>query len=295
MVDGDEVEEQEGADRLLVRPYIQQGGHRLPEGDEPAAPSTPAAPPPADPSAVDSGTAQLPAVGSAPADDRQMAWLVGAGLALVVAIGVTMVALWPGADDTPSLAAPPDGYTWPAPAGSTAPTPSAAPPSASADAGPSPSVSSSAPSAPSAPAPAASAPAAVTPPAVPPPSATLAPPPATDRVGPITGPGGDCLDVTTGIVLPGTPVAVRGCNGTLSQRWTVAADGTLRVSGACAAAGGGQVAVGPCGDAPSGQWRAGAGGTLVNTGSGQCLTGPADGNRVRVTTCGGAAQSWTLP
>lgn len=89
---------------------------------------------------------------------------------------------------------------------------------------------------------------------------------------------------------------MRGCNGTLSQRWTVAADGTLRVSGTCAAADGStQVAVGPCGDAASGHWRAGAGGTLVNAASGQCLTGPADGNRVRVAACGSGGQAWALP
>ncbi len=59
---------------------------------------------------------------------------------------------------------------------------------------------------------------------------------------------------------------MRGCNGTLSQRWTVAADGTLRVSGTC-----------------------------VNVNSGQCLTGPADGNRVRVAACGTGGQAWALP
>jgi hypothetical protein len=219
-------------------------------------------------------------------DGRQMAWLLGAGLALIAATAVTMVTLWPGADDHPSAAAPPSGFAWPT---RTDPgSPSAAAPSTSVRSSPSPSISPSASRTPS------SAPPS-TPPS-PPPSATLAPPPAADRVGPIIGPGGACLDVSAGIVLPGDALATRGCNGTLSQRWTVATDGTLRVSGSCADAGGsGQVTVGACGTAPSGQWRSGAGGALVNVGSGQCLTGAAPGNRVRVTACGATGQSWTLP
>ncbi len=294
MVDGNEPEEQDGPDRLLIRPYIQSTedtADRLPEGGSPPAAVDPTAelPLPPEPAPVPPpAPAPEPAVDGSQ-DRRQMAWLVGAGLALVLAVGVTIVALWPGSGEDPSVAAPPGGFPWPARPGSAAPDPSAASQSASVRSSPTPSTSSSAPTA------ASPAPPSAPPPSLPP-SATLAPPPTADRVGPITGPGGDCLDVTTGIVLPGTAVAVRDCNGTLSQRWTVATDGTLRVSGSCAAAtGAGQVAVGVCGDAVAAQWRSGAGGTLVNVGSGQCLTGPADGNRVRVTPCGADGQTWTLP
>ncbi len=295
MVDSDDAEEQDSPERMLIRPYIQNSagdtGYRLPEGGSPPAP-TAELPLLEEPAAV---PAPAPAPAPEPAADgsqdrRQMAWLAGAGLALVVAIGVTIVALWPGSDENPSVAAPPGGFTWPARAGSAPPTPSAAGPSTSVPGSPSPSTSSS-------PAPSASASVLPsTPPPSPPPSATLAPPPAADRVGPITGPGGDCLDVAAGIVLPAGAVVARDCNGTLSQRWTAATDGTLRVSGLCAAAdGAGQAAVGVCGDAASGQWRSGPGGTLVNVGTGQCLTGPADGNRVRLTACGADAQTWALP
>jgi hypothetical protein len=252
MTDGDSTEEQDG---VHVRPATAP-----PAADEP-----------------DTGQ-----------DGRQMAWLIGAGLALIAAIAVTIATLWPDSDDSSSAAAPP-GVTWPAWTGSPEPPASAASPSAPARSGPSPSTSSS-------PSPSSTRPSP--PPArpSPPPSATLAPPPAADRVGPIVGPGGDCLDVAAGVVLPGDAVVVRDCNGTLSQRWTVAADGTLRVSGSCAGAGGsGQVTVGTCGTATSGQWRSGAGGSLVNVGSGQCLTASAEDNRARVAACGAARQRWALP
>jgi hypothetical protein len=300
MADGDKAEEQESPDRFLVRPYIQipESGPPLPEassGEESSAEAR-------SPGEAD-GTAELPAVEvpcpaepaekvAPPAPDvsqdgRQMAWLIGAGLALIVATVVTIVTLWPGSDENPSAAAPPGESAWPAPAASAPPAPSSATPSTSVRSSPSRSASSSPTPAPSS--------ARPSPPPSLPPSATLAPPPAADRVGPIIGPGGNCLDVSAGIVLPGSAVAVRGCNGTLSQRWTVATDGTLRVGGSCAEAGGsGQVTVGLCGDAASAQWRSGAGGTMVNMGSGQCLTASAD-NRVRVAGCGAGGQAWTLP
>jgi hypothetical protein len=105
--------------------------------------------------------------------------------------------------------------------------------------------------------------------------------------------------VAGGIVFPGSPLAVSTCNGTLSQRWTIATDGTLRVSGSCATADGDAVEVAACGDAATGQWRAGPGGTLVDVDSGRCLTdsanGAENGARVRLAACGGTGQRWTLP
>jgi ricin-type beta-trefoil lectin protein len=295
--DGDVTDDDQATpDRRLVRPYIKTPAPSL--ADEATFSGR-----------ADDGTAELPLVDDAapavpaesatraPADNgqdgkqddgqdgKQMVWLLGAGLTLIVATVVTMVTLWPGSDDQPSAAAPPSAFAWPA--GKASGPPSAATPSASVRSSPSPSASSS-------PSPSPSSVPPSTPPS-PPPSATLAPPPAADRVGPIVGPGGACLDVAAGIVLPGGVVATRDCNGTLSQRWTVATDGTLRVSGSCAAAGGaGQVTVGGCGSAASAQWRSGAGGTLVHVGSGLCLTGSA-GNRVQVAACGAAGQSWALP
>jgi hypothetical protein len=319
MVDGDGIEDpSDGADRLLVRPYIQRpvrdsdpdpadppvaDRYHLPESGDSSAESddtlvsvaSAVADDPASPASDIDGeptTAVRPTTPAEPDPDRrQMAWLVGAGLALLAAVVMTMVALWPGADEeSTSAAGPPGGLTAPRgadPSASAAPSPSAASPSASAGS-PSPGRTPSS-------TPPASGP-ATTPPASVPPSATLAPPPAADRVGPITGAGGDCLDVSAGIALPGSPLAVRDCNGTMSQRWTVATDGTLRVGGLCAAAdGSGAVAVSGCGDTAAAQWRAGAGSALVHVGSGRCLTAPADGGRVRVSPCGGTGQSWALP
>ena len=295
MTDDDKADGQVNPDRRLVRPYIEapapslageaqfsgeadDGTAELPIVEEPivepipAGPAQDAAPPAPDDSQ----------------DGRQMAWLLGAGLALIVAIVVTMVTLWPGSGDNPSAAVPPSAFAWPA-GGDSAP-PSAASPSAPVRSSPSPSASPS-PSVTRSPGPSSTPPS----PPSPPPSATLAPPPAADRVGTIIGPGGACLDVSAGVVLPGGTVATRRCNGTLSQRWTVAADGTLRVGGSCAEGGGsGQVTVGTCGTAASAQWRSGAGGTLVNVGTGTCLTGSAD-NQVRLAACGADGQRWTLP
>jgi hypothetical protein len=130
------------------------------------------------------------------------------------------------------------------------------------------------------------------------PAATLAPPPPADLVGVITGPGGNCLDVG-GLGLPGSSLTTRGCAGTLSQRWTVGADGTLRVNGMCATASGAAVDASGCGSGPSAQWRAGPGGTLVNLAAGRCLTDPDDGartgGRMQLAACGGAGQGWRIP
>jgi Ricin-type beta-trefoil lectin domain len=105
--------------------------------------------------------------------------------------------------------------------------------------------------------------------------------------------------VRGGITLLGSPASVYDCNGTLSQRWTVAADGTLRVAGSCALADGGAVQIGTCGDSAPGQWRAGPGASLVNVGTGQCLSDPDNGaktgNRLQLAACGGNGQRWALP
>jgi hypothetical protein len=84
-----------------------------------------------------------------------------------------------------------------------------------------------------------------------------------------------------------------------TQRWTVAADGTLRASSMCAKPDGGEVHMVGCGADQSGQWRAGPNDTLVNLGTNQCLTDPDNGTktggRMRLAACGGAGQSWRLP
>jgi hypothetical protein len=268
--------------------------------------------------AADLPTAALPRV-PAPAehpdpalddrDRRQVLWLVGVGIAIAVAAVAGLIALWPrGEEAPPTVAVPPDSVAWPrdsgpssavsggAPARSTAPSsaattskPTSKPAAQSTTAAPGGATTTTAPQDPGAPRP---APPKTTAP-------TLAPPPASDRVGPITA-AGRCLDVANGIVFPGSSVAVYECNGTLSQRWTVASDGTLRAAGSCATAdGSGAVEIAGCGDATTGQWRGGPGGTLVNVESGRCLTDPTDGDengaRVRLAACGGSGQRWALP
>jgi hypothetical protein len=223
---------------------------------------------------------------------------------------VGLIALWPRGEEAPppTSAAPPEAATAqpgaaPSSAAPGAPDPSAPP--ATATTGATTSRPTGQAAAPGATEPSTGGDTATRPPAgapTPPRTTapTLAPPPAADRVGPITAPGGRCLDVSGGIVFPGSPLAVQNCNGTLSQRWTLATDGTLRAGGSCATADGdGAVEFGGCGDARTGQWRAGPGGTLVNVDSGRCLTDPSNGGengaRVRLNACGGTGQRWTLP
>ncbi|GAA3338074.1 hypothetical protein GCM10020358_16830 [Amorphoplanes nipponensis] len=96
-------------------------------------------------------------------------------------------------------------------------------------------------------------------------------------------------------------IQVFTCNDTAAQRWTVAADGTLRVMGKCAvAADDGTVRITGCDGRPAAQWRAGGNGTLLQLATGDCLTDPGSGTRsgtgVRIEDCSGAErQRWQLP
>ncbi|MFI5891049.1 ricin-type beta-trefoil lectin domain protein [Actinoplanes sp. NPDC051513] len=129
-------------------------------------------------------------------------------------------------------------------------------------------------------------------------AATLAPPPASDRTGAVKAASGRCLALGGLLGLDGSPVQVTGCANLAVQRFTLASDGTLRVSGRCAqATGDGTVHIQQCGDAAAAQWRAGSANSLVNPSTGQCLTDPGQaGATTRVTSCTGASdQSWTLP
>jgi hypothetical protein len=302
MLDGDEVRQRDG-DRLLVRPYIgQAAGGPAKSTDTPGSkPEVPVDRPAEEPAEA---TVVLPIVAEQPEslaegpERRMVLILVGAGLAIIVGAAIGVAMLWPGNDDDRGAALPAPLATpaWPVGSGrAPSPTPS---PSPSVSASASPSVSPSVtptPSRPASPTPSAPSTPARTPSAPP----TLEPPPTADRVGPIAGAGGHCLDVRGGVTLLGSPASVYDCNGTLSQRWTVAADGTLRVAGSCAVAEGGAVKIAACGTADPGQWRAGSGSSLVNVGTGKCLTDPDNGaktgNQLQVAACGGAGQRWALP
>ena len=126
-------------------------------------------------------------------------------------------------------------------------------------------------------------------------------PPAADRVGRIQGPGRLCLDLNGAVAVDNNHIQVFDCNQSGAQVWTVAADGTLRVLGKCAAAADdGAVRITGCDGRRTAQWRTGPDRTLVNLARDACLTDPSTGTRVgagvRVESCSGAdRQRWDLP
>ncbi len=133
------------------------------------------------------------------------------------------------------------------------------------------------------------------------PSAALAPdPPVTARVGTIGGQNGKCLDLEDGEAVEGNDIQVFDCNGTDAQRWTLATDGTLQVSGMCALIGGDNtVHATKCDGRTTALWTV-SGQRLINAANAKCLTDPSGGTRsgtnATVTTCdGGAGQRWSLP
>ncbi|MFB7541551.1 lectin [Streptomyces zaomyceticus] len=123
--------------------------------------------------------------------------------------------------------------------------------------------------------------------------------------GTLTGLAGKCLDVAGGATADGTPVQLYGCNGTTAQRWTLAADGSVRALGKCldvtggSTADGAQVQLYNCNGTAAQRWTYNATThDVVNTGANKCLdiTGnsSADGTRAQIWTCtGGANQKWT--
>ncbi|WP_318210235.1 lectin [Streptomyces sp. SJL17-1] len=123
--------------------------------------------------------------------------------------------------------------------------------------------------------------------------------------GTLTGLAGKCLDVAGGATADGTPVQLYGCNGTAAQRWTLAADGSVRALGKCldvtggSTADGAQVQLYNCNGTAAQRWTYNATThDVVNTGANKCLdiTGnsSADGTRAQIWTCtGGANQKWT--
>jgi glucosylceramidase len=134
-------------------------------------------------------------------------------------------------------------------------------------------------------------------------------PPPTDPSGPtgtISGLGGRCLDVVDNVSADGTPVQLWSCFGGANQRWTRAADGTVRSLGRCLDVSGGSTADGArvqlwtCNGSGAQQWSYTAGRDLVNPQSGKCLdvvdNTNADGARLQIWSCTGAAnQKWTAP
>ncbi|MPZ28546.1 MAG: family 16 glycosylhydrolase [Micromonosporaceae bacterium] len=127
-----------------------------------------------------------------------------------------------------------------------------------------------------------------------------------DRVGPITGLDGACVDVAGAGTANGTAVQLWTCNGTAAQRWTVGLDGTIRALGKCLDVAAGGTANGTvtqlwdCNGTGAQQWQEQPGGRLVNPQSGSCLdatdVSSAPGTRLQIWDChGGANQVWQLP
>jgi beta-glucanase (GH16 family) len=126
------------------------------------------------------------------------------------------------------------------------------------------------------------------------------------RVGPITGYGGKCVDVSGANTANGTKIQLWTCNGTGAQSWTVGTDGTIRALGKCMDVAGGGTADGTkvqlwdCNGTGAQKWTYTAAHDLVNPQANKCLdaTGPssADGTPLQIWSCtGGANQKWTLP
>ncbi|MEU4393803.1 ThuA domain-containing protein [Kribbella sp. NPDC023855] len=125
------------------------------------------------------------------------------------------------------------------------------------------------------------------------------------RTGPITGPGGKCVDVSGGSTADGTKIQLWTCTNGVNQQWTVNGD-TLRAFSKCMTVAGGSTANGApvqlftCNGSGAQNWTAGANGSLVNPQSNKCLDAnggsTANGTQLIIWTChGGTNQRWTRP
>jgi hypothetical protein len=132
------------------------------------------------------------------------------------------------------------------------------------------------------------------------PGELAAPDPQTARTGPVRGQNGLCLDLGAGGAVDNAQVLMVGCTGSATQTWTLATDGTLRVSDKCAVrAGDSTVHIVGCVGQVQARWST-SGQLLINAADDGCLTDPSGGSRpgtgVLVAGCNGsAAQRWSLP
>ncbi|MEU1011009.1 phosphatidylinositol-specific phospholipase C domain-containing protein [Streptomyces sp. NPDC005890] len=123
--------------------------------------------------------------------------------------------------------------------------------------------------------------------------------------GPITGPGGMCVDVSGASTANGTSIQLADCNGTRAQRWTARSDQSLHALGKCldvASSGttpGTKIQLWDCNDTGAQKWQKAPGGALLNPQSGLCLDAPGgqavNGSRLQIWTCNGLdSQRWTV-
>jgi hypothetical protein len=116
--------------------------------------------------------------------------------------------------------------------------------------------------------------------------------------------GGKCLLDPGGRTANGTKAEVSNCVSGSTEKWTVAADATLRVNGRCldiSGTGGysGRVAeLWSCNGSAREQWTQGTDGELVNPASGVCLTDPStkNGTVAKTGACHTTSnEQWSLP
>jgi hypothetical protein len=123
------------------------------------------------------------------------------------------------------------------------------------------------------------------------------------NTGPITGPGGLCVEVRGASTADFTPVQLAACNGTAAQQWTVAGNGTLRALGKCLGVHHGGTANGitvdlyHCNNTGGQVWRPLSDAALFNPQSGKCLDdtkrSAAPGTQLQIWSCTDAAnQRW---
>ncbi|WP_167377748.1 LamG domain-containing protein [Streptomyces malaysiense] len=113
-----------------------------------------------------------------------------------------------------------------------------------------------------------------------------------------------CADDYHAATRNGNRIQIYGCNNTLAQSWTPAADGSIRVLGKCLDVTHGDTADGTpidlwsCNGTGAQQWTLGPNHSLVNPQSGKCLDDPkastTTGTQLQLYSCNGTgAQSWT--
>jgi len=123
--------------------------------------------------------------------------------------------------------------------------------------------------------------------------------------GPLTGPGGLCVDVANADPAYATSTQLWTCNQTDAQRWSAPGDNTIRVFGKCLDVDNGgtgnntQVQLYDCNGTGSQTWVTQPNGSLLNPQSGRCLDDPNNneksGDLLEIYDCNNtAAQQFSL-
>ncbi|MGQ4399430.1 ricin-type beta-trefoil lectin domain protein [Streptomyces hayashii] len=120
----------------------------------------------------------------------------------------------------------------------------------------------------------------------------------------LSGGGKLCVQTAGGLATAGTKVQLNTCSGTsTAQKWTVGADGTVKVLGMCldtasnGTAAGALAVIDTCSADATQKWKTTTTGALVsNANSAMCLTDAAasatKGAQLSLAACGGTGQLW---